>query len=114
MAGLAAIADVLVSERERWPLWLPVAAGMGILGYFAISFEPALWNEKGASLPKTIDEERVSQVWFAGVHSNIGGGYPDGIVDLDRSPEENLSALAEAKGVAVKDITACILDLPLR
>ena len=23
------------------------------------------------------DEERVTQVWFAGVHSNVGGGYPD-------------------------------------
>ena len=26
---------------------------------------------------KHIDEERISQVWFAGVHSNVGGGYPD-------------------------------------
>ena len=24
-----------------------------------------------------IDQERISQVWFAGVHSNVGGGYPD-------------------------------------
>ena len=40
----------------------------------------------------------------------IGGGYPAGLVDLDKSPGENLAALAEAKGVAVADITACILD----
>ena len=27
-----------------------------------------------------IDKERVSQVWFVGVHSDIGGGYPqDGL-----------------------------------
>ena len=25
----------------------------------------------------TTEEERLTQVWFAGVHSNVGGGYPD-------------------------------------
>ena len=24
-----------------------------------------------------IKDERISQVWFAGVHTNVGGGYPD-------------------------------------
>ncbi|MBI1384693.1 MAG: class II fructose-bisphosphatase [Rhizobiales bacterium] len=42
----------------------------------------------------------------------VGPGYPDGIVDLDRTPGENLSAIAKAKGVAVADLTACILDRP--
>ena len=41
------------------------------------SFEPALWNENGRPLPKMMDDEPVSQVWFAGVHSNVGGSYPD-------------------------------------
>ncbi len=22
-------------------------------------------------------DERISQVWFAGMHTNVGGGYPD-------------------------------------
>ena len=26
---------------------------------------------------RTTKSERISQVWFAGVHSNVGGGYPD-------------------------------------
>src|SRR5712672_172038 len=27
-----------------------------------------------------IDKERISQVWFVGVHSDVGGGYPqDGL-----------------------------------
>ena len=26
---------------------------------------------------RTTASERISQVWFAGVHSNVGGGYPD-------------------------------------
>ncbi len=42
----------------------------------------------------------------------IGGGYEQGLVDLDASPEENINRLAKAKGVAPRDITACILDRP--
>ncbi len=42
----------------------------------------------------------------------IGPGYPDGIVDLDAAPADNLAALAKAKGVPVSQITACILDRP--
>ncbi|MGE0211252.1 MAG: class II fructose-bisphosphatase [Parvibaculaceae bacterium] len=42
----------------------------------------------------------------------IGGGYPEGLVDLDAPPEENLKRLAKAKGVPIGEITACILDRP--
>ncbi len=35
-----------------------------------------------------------------------------GVVDLDRSPTENLHALARAKGVYVEDLTVVILDRP--
>ncbi len=42
----------------------------------------------------------------------VGRGYDRGIVDLDLSPAENLARLAEAKGVAVSELTACILDRP--
>jgi hypothetical protein len=35
------------------------------------TFHPVLWNED--AVPK----EKLSQVWFSGVHSNVGGGYPD-------------------------------------
>ncbi|HRY06437.1 MAG TPA: fructose-bisphosphatase class II, partial [Hyphomicrobiaceae bacterium] len=40
----------------------------------------------------------------------VGPGYPPGIVDLDKTPAENLQALADAKGVPIGQITACILD----
>jgi fructose-1,6-bisphosphatase II len=33
-----------------------------------------------------------------------------GVIDLDKSPLENLKAVADAKGVYVEDLTACILD----
>ena len=40
-------------------------------------FEPTLW----AYRPKP--GQTVEQVWFAGVHSDVGGGYPDtGLADI--------------------------------
>ncbi len=42
----------------------------------------------------------------------VGGGLPDGVVDLDATPAENLKNLAKAKGVPVAELTACILDRP--
>jgi fructose-1,6-bisphosphatase II / sedoheptulose-1,7-bisphosphatase len=42
----------------------------------------------------------------------VGPGYPPGIVDLDKSPGDNIRDLAKAKGVPVGEITACILDRP--
>ncbi len=42
----------------------------------------------------------------------IGAGYPQGLVDLDATPAENLQALADAKGVRVEELTVCVLDRP--
>src|SRR5262245_42154790 len=42
----------------------------------------------------------------------IGPGYPTGVVDLDASVGDNIAALAKAKGVEPKGITALILDRP--
>ena len=42
----------------------------------------------------------------------IGPGYPNGVVDIDASPVDNINALAEAKGVKPNMITVCIMDRP--
>src|SRR5580693_4861747 len=42
----------------------------------------------------------------------IGGGYADGVIDLDASPAENILSLARAKGVPPHEITALVLDRP--
>jgi fructose-1,6-bisphosphatase II / sedoheptulose-1,7-bisphosphatase len=42
----------------------------------------------------------------------IGPGYPAGIVDLDAPPEDNIHALAKAKGVKVQEISVLIMDRP--
>lgn len=40
----------------------------------------------------------------------IGPGYPKGVVDLDMTPEENIRALAKAKGVRPNEISVLVLD----
>ncbi len=42
----------------------------------------------------------------------VGVGLPEGVVDLDEKPEQNLRALAKARKVEVSDIVVCILDRP--
>ena len=42
----------------------------------------------------------------------VGPGYPAGVIDLDRSPSDNIRAIAAAKGVEAKDVVFCVLDRP--
>ena len=42
----------------------------------------------------------------------IGAGLPEGLVDLDATPAENLNALAKVKRLDVRDLVVCILDRP--
>ena len=43
------------------------------------TFHPVLWDEKGETdlvARQKVSRDRIEQVWFAGVHSDVGGGYP--------------------------------------
>lgn len=40
----------------------------------------------------------------------IGPGYPDGTIDIDASPTDNLKAVAKAKGCEVSAISTCVMD----
>jgi len=42
----------------------------------------------------------------------VGPGYPQGVIDLAKSPTENVAAVAHAKGVAPNEIVVCVLDRP--
>ncbi|MCP4617109.1 MAG: DUF2235 domain-containing protein [Bradyrhizobium sp.] len=79
-------------SRYLWPLELPThtlpreritrACQALALDEERTTFHPELWNEGDVEAPGTdeerfIKDEQLSQVWFAGVHSNVGGGYPD-------------------------------------
>lgn len=42
----------------------------------------------------------------------VGGGYPEGVVDLDNQPKVNLQNLAKAKKCEISDLLAIILKRP--
>ena len=42
----------------------------------------------------------------------IGGGFKEGLIDLDAEPGDNINALAKAKGVKPYEISVCIMDRP--
>jgi fructose-1,6-bisphosphatase II / sedoheptulose-1,7-bisphosphatase len=42
----------------------------------------------------------------------VGPGYPDDIISLDKTPTENVQAVAAAKGVEPHEIIVCVLDRP--
>ena len=42
----------------------------------------------------------------------VGPGYPEGVIDLAKSPTDNVRAVAAAKGVEPSDIIVCVLDRP--
>ncbi len=47
-----------------------------------LSFQPVLFDEEG----ENEEEPRIEQVWFAGIHADVGGGYPEealALVSLD-------------------------------
>ena len=72
-----------------WPLSLPNRTPPTIVrkAFHALAldderqtFHPVLWDESEETINRSshhLDDERISQVWFSGVHSNVGGGYPD-------------------------------------
>lgn len=42
----------------------------------------------------------------------VGPGYPEGIIDLAKTPTQNIQAVAAAKGVQASEINVCVLDRP--
>jgi len=42
----------------------------------------------------------------------VGPGYPDEVIDLNKSVKENVEAVAKAKGVKPAEIIVCVLDRP--
>ena len=59
-----------------------------------LSFEPKIWNE-----PEN-EKTTVEQVWFAGAHSNVGGGY--GRAGLSHIALEWMLSKAKSQGLKLK------------
>jgi fructose-1,6-bisphosphatase II / sedoheptulose-1,7-bisphosphatase len=73
---------------------ITATAGPNALAVLAIAEEGCLLNAPDVYMEKMA----------------IGPGYPDGTIDLSRSPADNVRALAKAKGCEPADIRACVLD----
>ena len=61
------------------------------------SFRPTLWSKQTGT-----KKQNLEQVWFVGVHSNIGGGY--GSAALSDLPLEWLVSKARGAGLDIKPI----------
>jgi uncharacterized protein (DUF2235 family) len=64
------------------------------------TFHPLLWDEvaeREYQAKRLVEPGRLEQVWFAGMHSDVGGGYPDD--GLSHIPLEWMMRKAEAAGL---------------
>lgn len=65
------------------------------------SFTPTLWTDETGA-PVYREGERIRQCWFPGVHSDVGGGYPDtGLADIALDWMIAEASQAEAAGVGL-------------
>jgi len=71
-------------------------AGANALAVLAIAEEGCLLNAPDVYMEKLA----------------VGPGFPEDVIDLARSPTENIRAIAAAKGVAPGEIIVCVLDRP--
>jgi uncharacterized protein (DUF2235 family) len=70
-------------DQFIWPIKIPTEILSTKVKYAAhalsldderTTFHPILFSEAD---DKFVEHQRIKQVWFAGVHANVGGGYPD-------------------------------------
>ncbi len=75
------------------------------------TFHPLLWDERRLPLCDHTDDERLTQVWFAGVHANVGGGYPDD--SLSYVPLRWMIGEATKRGVHFNELAVAALEIKL-
>jgi fructose-1,6-bisphosphatase II / sedoheptulose-1,7-bisphosphatase len=75
---------------------ITATAGPNALAVLAIAEEGCLLNAPDVYMEKLA----------------IGPGLPEGTIDLNRSPADNVRSLAKAKGCDPTEIRACVLDRP--
>ena len=80
-------------DRKPWPM-IERACHALSLDDERTTFHPVLWDESSVAPGK------ILQVWFAGVHANVGGGYPDD--SLAGVPLQWIMTEAQAAGLVFK------------
>ncbi len=71
-----------------------------------IMFEPRRWGDKqeywgGKFPPKKPEKQDVEEVWFSGVHADVGGGYPEAEAGLAKISLKWMIEQLEPMGVEV-------------
>lgn len=125
--GLSIDGKVVIGEGERDEapmLYVGEEVGRGAGGKGGPRIDIALDPLEGTTITATGGANAMAVIAMAEeggfLHSPdvymdkiaVGGGLPQGIVDLDNPIEHNLVALAQAKGKAVAELLVCILDRP--
>jgi fructose-1,6-bisphosphatase II / sedoheptulose-1,7-bisphosphatase len=93
-AGMGPELDIAVDPLEGTTI--AAKAGANALAVLAVAGKGCLLNAPDIYMEKIA----------------IGPGYPAGLVSLSKSPEENIAAVAAAKGVAPAALMVCVLDRP--
>lgn len=123
LAGLPIDGTVVIGEGERDEapaLYVGERLGTGLGPRVDIAVDPLegttlCAKDMPGAIAVTALAEQGSLLAAPDVYMQkiaIGPGYPEGLVDLDASPAENIAALARHKGVDPAQITAIILDRP--
>jgi fructose-1,6-bisphosphatase II / sedoheptulose-1,7-bisphosphatase len=108
-------------ERDEAPmLYIGEEVGTGTGGEFDIALDPL----EGTTLTAKAMPNALAVLAIAPrgglLHAPdtymdkiaVGPGLPKGVVDINKSPADNVKAIAQAKGVAPTDIGVCVLDRP--
>ncbi len=79
-------------------------------------FQPQLWPDGeeywgGPFRPRTVKEQDVTEVWFSGVHGDVGGGYPEKDSQLAKIPLHWM--ITETKKLGLKYKTRTINEIVL-
>ena len=75
------------------------------------TFHPVLWDEKAEAQAVKNEHRppgRITQVWFPGVHSNVGGGYPEdqlSLVSLEWMMHEAMANGLSLSNEALKEVS---------
>lgn len=92
--GIGPVVDIAVDPLEGTTI--TAKAGSNALAVLAIAGKGDLLNAPDIYMEKIA----------------VGPGYPDGVVSLTKSVEENIAAVAAAKGVAPAQLMVSVLDRP--
>jgi competence protein ComEC len=83
----AAWTDWLEAERSRLPLWLPVFMGAGVLAYYALRFEPAVWLGPAVALLAAAAAVRLPRLrWLLAPLAAAALGFASAQIATARAP----------------------------